>query len=255
MNGFITMAYRQVKRFVSTKSRLAMSVINPIMWIIFFGLGWSNVFNYPQAKAIFGGLNYLTYLASGMIAMTTIMSSFMGGMSVIWDKRFGFLKETLVAPASRAEVILGRAFGDSLVSVFQGLIVLIIVYLIAPQIRLLGFAPALAYGLMLSMCFTSLGLTIALKLSSMEGFQMVVNLITMPLLFLGGIFYPIDNLPEWIKVLAYVNPITYAVDGMRYSLTGVARFDPIMDTALLALLTAIAITLAMRSYANTTIED
>jgi ABC-2 type transport system permease protein len=249
------MTYRQLKRFVNARSRLMMSIINPIIWLVFFGLGWSNVFNFPGAKMIFGGLDYLTYLASGMVAMTIMMGSFISGVSVIWDKQFGFLKETLVAPVSRAEVILGRAFGDSLVTVFQGAVILFLMYFIAPNINLVGAAPALFYGLLLSMGFTSFGITLSLKLSSSEGFQMIVNLITMPLLFMSGVFYPIDNMPDWMKAVAYVNPMTYAVDGMRYWLTGVSRFDPLIDVGVLTVLTLVLAALAVRVYSKATIED
>ena len=255
MNGFLTMTYRQLKRFVNARSRLMMSIINPIIWLVFFGLGWSNVFNFPGARMIFGGLDYLTYLASGMVAMTIMMGSFISGVSVIWDKQFGFLKETLVAPVSRAEVILGRAFGDSLVTVFQGAVILFLMYFIAPNINLVGAAPALFYGLLLSMGFTSFGITLSLKLSSSEGFQMIVNLITMPLLFMSGVFYPIDNMPDWMKAVAYVNPMTYAVDGMRYWLTGVSRFDPLIDVGVLTVLTLVLAVLAVRVYSRATIED
>lgn len=255
MNGFLTMTYRQLKRFVNARSRLMMSIINPIIWLVFFGLGWSNVFNFPGAKMIFGGLDYLTYLASGMVAMTIMMGSFISGVSVIWDKQFGFLKETLVAPVPRAEVILGRAFGDSLVTVFQGAVILFLMYFIAPNINLVGAAPALFYGLLLSMGFTSFGITLSLKLSSSEGFQMIVNLITMPLLFMSGVFYPIDNMPDWMKAVAYVNPMTYAVDGMRYWLTGVSRFDPLIDVGVLTVLTLVLAALAVRVYSRVTIED
>jgi len=255
VNGFLTMTYRQLKRFVNARSRLMMSIINPIIWLVFFGLGWSNVFNFPGARMIFGGLDYLTYLASGMVAMTIMMGSFISGVSVIWDKQFGFLKETLVAPVSRAEVILGRAFGDSLVTVFQGAVILFLMYFIAPNINLVGAAPALFYGLLLSMGFTSFGITLSLKLSSSEGFQMIVNLITMPLLFMSGVFYPIDNMPDWMKAVAYVNPMTYAVDGMRYWLTGVSRFDPLIDVGVLTVLTLVLAVLAVRVYSRATIED
>lgn len=132
MDDFITMTYRQVKRFIAARSRLVMTLVNPILWTVFFGLGWNDIFNFPQARAVFSGLDYITYLASGMVAMTIIMNSFMSGMLVIWDKRFGLLKETLVAPTSRAEVVMGRVFGDSLVSVFQGLTILTFMYFIAP---------------------------------------------------------------------------------------------------------------------------
>lgn len=255
MNGFIVMTYRQLKRFASSRSRLVMSIVNPLIWIVFFGLGWSNVFNFPGAKTIFGGLDYLTYLASGMVAMTIMMGSFISGLSVIWDKQFGFLKETLVAPASRAEVILGRAFGDSLVTVFQGFIILAMMYFIAPQIRIVGAIPALAYGVILSMGFTSLGITLSIKLSSSEGFQMIVNLMTMPLIFMSGVFYPIESMPDWMKLVAHVNPMTYAVDGMRYWLTGIARFDPLVDIGLLSALTSVLILIAVRTYNKTTVEN
>jgi ABC-2 type transport system permease protein len=190
-----------------------------------------------------------------MVAMTIMMGSFISGVSVIWDKQFGFLKETLVAPVSRAEVILGRAFGDSLVTVFQGAVILFLMYFIAPNINLVGAAPALFYGLLLSMGFTSFGITLSLKLSSSEGFQMIVNLITMPLLFMSGVFYPIDNMPDWMKAVAYVNPMTYAVDGMRYWLTGVSRFDPLIDVGVLTVLTLVLAALAVRVYSKATIED
>lgn len=255
MNGFIVMTYRQLKRFASAKSRLVMSIVNPIIWIIFFGLGWSNVFSFPGAKIVFGGLDYLTYLASGMVAMTIMMGSFISGISVIWDKQFGFLKETLVAPASRTEVILGRTFGDSLVTVFQGFIILAMMYFIAPQIRIVGAVPALAYGMILSMGFTSLGITLSIKLSSTEGFQMIVNLMTMPLIFMSGVFYPIESMPDWMKMVAYVNPMTYAVDGMRYWLTGISRFDPLVDIGVLSVLTSVLILLAVGTYRKATVED
>lgn len=255
IKAFYVMVYRQVKRYVSARSRVLMTVVNPLIWVVFFGLGWSNVFNFPGATAIFGGLNYITYLASGMISMTIFMGSFISGVSVIWDKQFGFLKETLVAPAPRSAIILGRAFGDSVTTVIQGGMILALMFLIAPGLRVEGVIPALIYGLMLATGFTSLGITLSLKFSSTEGFQMIVNLLTMPLLFMSGIFYPISNMPDWMKAVAYVNPLTYAVDGMRYWLTGVSNFNPLYDVALLTILTLALTALAVRTFEKATIED
>ncbi|ABL78988.1 ABC transporter permease [Thermofilum pendens] len=255
MRGLATMVYRQVKRFVNARSRLVMSVVQPVTWLVFFGMGWSRAFSFPGARAMFGGLDYLSYLASGMVAMTIIMGSFMSGISVIWDKQFGFLKETLVAPASRAEIIIGRALGDSLVVVFQSLIIMALMFLVAPGLNPYGVLPAVGYGLLLSLGFASIGIALSTKITSMEGFQMIVNLVTMPLLFLSGIFYPINTMPDWMKVLAYLDPATYAVDGMRYCLTGVSSIDPRVDVGLLVALTSVFLVVAAKSFEKTTIED
>jgi len=255
MKGVVPMVYRQVKRFVNARSRLVMTIVQPLIWLVFFGMGWSRAFSFPGARAMFGGLDYLTYLASGMVAMTVMTGSFMSGVSVIWDKQFGFLKETLVAPASRAEVILGRALGDALVVNLQAMVILALVFLIAPVLNPAGVLPAFLYGLLLSLGFASFGIALSVKLSSMEGFQMIVNLITMPLLFMSGIFYPITTMPDWMKAIAYFNPATYAVDGMRYWLTGVSYFNPAEDIALLLALTAILLFIGVRSFERATIED
>ncbi|WP_218042153.1 ABC transporter permease [Infirmifilum lucidum] len=255
MRGVVPMVYRQVKRFVNARSRLVITIVQPLIWIVFFGMGWSRAFSFPGARALFGGLDYLTYLASGMVAMTVMTGSFMSGVSVIWDKQFGFLKETLVAPASRSEVILGRALGDALVVNIQAMIVLALLFLVAPGLNPGGVLPAFLYGLLLSLGFASLGIALSVKISSMEGFQMVVNLVTMPLLFMSGIFYPISTMPEWMKAAAYLNPATYAVDGMRYWLTGVSYFNPALDTALLLALTATLLFVGTRAFEKATVED
>ncbi len=255
MQAFLVMTYRQVKRFFSARSRLIMSIVNPLLWTIFFGLGWSGVFRTPMMRAVFGGLDYMTYLASGIVAMTITMGSFFSGLSVIWDRRFGFLKETLVAPAPRSEVILGRAFGDALTAVIQGLIVLLLMFAIAPGLRPVGILPALGYGLLLATGFSAFGIALAVKLSNVEGFQMIINLITLPLIFTSGAFYPVETMPEMLRYIAYVNPMTYAVDGMRYWLTGVSTFDPTLDVALLAVLSVVMMVAAAKVYEGATIEE
>ncbi|MGB9709777.1 MAG: ABC transporter permease [Infirmifilum sp.] len=255
MNGIIPMVYRQIKRFVNARSRLVMTIVQPILWLVFFGLGMSRAFSFPGASVMFGGLSYLSFLASGMVAMTIIVGSFMSGVSVIWDKQFGFLKETLVAPAPRAQIILGRALGDALVINLQAMIILALVYLIAPGLRIEGVVPVVLYGIVLSLGFASLGIALSVRLSSMEGFQMIVNLITQPLLFMSGIFFPLSTMPDWMRIIAYLNPATYAVDGMRYWLTGVSAFNPMEDVALLLVLTAVLLFLGVRSFEKATIED
>ena len=254
MSVVYVLAYRQLKRFLRARARIITSIVNPIIWIIFFGLGWANAFNFPMARMIFGGLDYLTYLSSGIVAMAVFSASFIAGISVIWDKQFGFLKEILVAPASRSGAIIGRILGDSIIAVIQGAIILGLSFTIAHSLRVSGVPQALGYSFILAIGFTSLGIILALKISSMEAFQMIISFLMLPLVFLSGAFYPIKFMPTWMKWIAYVNPLTYAVDGMRYYLTGVSSFDPLLDLGLLVALTIVFLVIAARLFEKTTIE-
>ncbi|MDI3474299.1 MAG: type transport system permease protein [Thermococcaceae archaeon] len=255
MEALTTMAYRQLKRFIRARSRVLGMVINPLIWLVFFGLGWSRVFDNPMAKMIFGGVDYLTFLAPGIFAMTVFNMSFIAGVSVIWDKQFGFLKEVLVAPASRKGSILGRIIGDSLVTLAQGAIILVLTYPLAESLKLSGFLPALGVGFLLSMAFSGFGVSLALKMESMEGFQMVMMVLMLPLTFLSGAIYPIDTMPGWMKALAYINPLTYAVDGARHFLVGasVAKFSLGVDLGVLTVLAALLVGLAMTEFERATI--
>lgn len=255
MEALTTMAYRQLKRFTRARSRVLGMIINPLIWLVFFGLGWSKVFDNPMARAIFGGVDYLTFLAPGIFAMTVFNMSFIAGVSVIWDKQFGFLKEVLVAPASRRGSILGRIIGDSLVTLAQGAIILVLTYPLAESLRLSGFLPALGVGFLLSMAFSGFGVSLALKMESMEGFQMVMMVLMLPLTFLSGAIYPIDTMPGWMKALAYINPLTYAVDGARHFLVGasVAKFSLGVDLGVLTVLAALLVGLAMTEFERATI--
>jgi ABC-2 type transport system permease protein len=276
------MVYRQVKRWFSARSRLVSTVLNPLVWIIFLGLGWGSVFSasgfggalpgipmppgfsisdliQKYFNTIFGGVDYLTFMVSGMASMSVFMASFIGGISVIWDKQFGYLKETLVAPASRKLVIAGRILGDAIVTTIQGLIIILLGFIIASGLRIAGVGIALIYLFFLAITFSSMGVVIALKLSSVEGFQMIVNLLTMPLMFMSGVFYPFATMPSWMQVIALYNPLSYAVHAVRYWLTGadvgLSSMTPVND--LLVLIAGAAILLLMAGFAfeKTSIEE
>ncbi|MDV3103733.1 ABC transporter permease [Thermococcus waiotapuensis] len=255
MRTFTTMIYRELKRFSRSRARVAGSLINPLIWLVFFGMGWSGVFNNPMAKGVFGGVDYLTYLVPGVFAMTVFNMSFMQGVTIIWDKQFGFLKEILVAPASRAEAILGRITGGSLMALIQGIILLTLSFALA-DLKLSGVLPALGLGFLVGVAIAGMGVAIALKMTSMEGFQMVVTMIMMPMTFLSGAIYPIDAMPGWMKALAYVNPLTYAVDGTRRYLVGgaIAKFSPAVEWGLLALLALAFSAIAVLEFEKATID-
>lgn len=253
MDAFFAMCYRQLKRFTRAKSRVIGSLLNPLVWLVFFGIGWSRAFDFPAAREIFGGMDYLSYLIPGVVSMTIFSGSFISGVTVIWDKQFGFLKETLVAPTSRSEAILGRIIGDSLTALVQGLLIMVL-SLGLVSLNLYGIIPTIIVGFILAMAFSSVGITLGLKINSQEGFHLIFGLLMQPLIFLSGAFYPIDAMPQWMKLLAYVNPLTYAVDSARYFLTGVSRFEIITDISILLILSVILVILAMYSFEKAVIE-
>jgi ABC-2 type transport system permease protein len=186
--------------------------------------------------------------------MTLFTAGFIGGVSVLWDKEFGFLKEILVAPASRAYAIIGRALGDSFSTIIQGFIILLAMFMIAPSLNVSGIIPTLLVGFAISLTFNSIGIIIASRMNSMEGFHLVVNLIMWPIIFLSGAFYPVDNFPEWIKPVIYINPLTYGVDASRYFLSGITKIS--IETDIIALVLTAVITLAIAAliFEKTTIE-
>ena len=236
MRVFATMVYRELKRFSRSRARVIGSVINPLIWLIFFGKGWAGVFNNPMARQLFGGVDYMTYLVPGIIVMTVFNMSFMQGITLIWDRQFGFLKEILVAPASRTEAIVGRTTGGAMVAMIQGVIILALSFALA-SLRVSGIIPSLGLSFLLGLATAGMGVAIALKMSSMEGFQMVIMMLLLPMTFLSGAFYPVSTMPGWMQWLAKVNPLTYAVDGTRYYLAGVApTFSLATDWGVLLLL-------------------
>ena len=251
MRAFSVMIYRQIKRFGRARSRVAGMIINPLIWLVFFGVGWSGVF---RGARVFGGVDYLTYLAPGIFAMTIFNQSFISGISVIWDKEFGFLKEVLVAPASRKESIAGRIVGDSIVATIQGLVILLLTFLLT-NLRLAGVIPSLAVGFLLAVAFSSFGVGIATRMESMEGFQMIMGVLMLPLIFLSGAIYPINVMPGWMMMLAYLNPLTYAVDSARHFLVGRgANFTILLDVSVLIILASVFLGVAMIAFERATIE-
>lgn len=211
-----TMWLREMIRFSRSKSRIIGALATPLFFLVILGTGFSSAF---QVRG--GGTFDKSYLAPGLIGMSVLFASLMGGVSIIWDREFGFLKEILIAPVSRFFVSLGKAIGGVTTAMIQGILIMIIARLIG--IHYVSFWGVLAgIGIMFisGIGFIGLGIAIASKIESHEGFQMVMSFLTMPLVLLSGAFFPIANLPGWLKALVYVNPLTYAVEALRYFLLG-----------------------------------
>ncbi len=248
------MWYRQIKRFLRARSRVIGSIIQPIFWLIFFGFGFSGTFRMMSPGGMNRSLDYLPFLVPGVVMMSVFFGSFMSGISVIWDREFGFLKEVLVAPVSRNATILGRALGDSTTSVIRGLLILMLASALAPGINFSQIPIVLISMILVALSFTSIGIIIGSKMRSMEGFQLINTFLSMPILFLSGAFYPVQTMPRWMRAIAMMNPLTYGVDGARIALTGTGTNSLWIDLIMLSLTSLVFISVSAWVFRKTTIE-
>jgi len=206
---------RQLKRYVRSRSRIIGSLGQPLLFLVALGYGLGPIFQ----KA--GQGNYLEFLAPGVIAMGILFTAIFSGMEIIWDKQFGFLKETLVAPVSRLNIMIGRTLGGATVATLQGIIVFLISIAVGFRPTNIAFLPvAFLVMVLIALFFTAMGTAIASLLEDMQGFQMIMNFLVMPIFFLSGALFPLTGLPSSIDIIARLNPLTYGVDGLRGALVG-----------------------------------
>lgn len=233
MNSFgavYTLWLREMKRFMRNKSRLIGSMALPALFLIVLGSGFGRVFRYG------GNVSYIEFIGPGIVAMSLLFSSMFGGLNVLWDRQFGFLKEILVAPVSRISIMAGKTLGTVCTSMVKGLVFL--VALLAGGLvkcDLCGVLLSLLFMFLVSASFVSLGIAFAARMSDPHGFQLVMNFIIMPVFFLSGALFPLDGLPGWLMILTRLNPLTYGVDGLRFALGGPYHFSPAFDLAALIL--------------------
>jgi len=225
---------RQIKRYFRSRARIIGSLGQPLLLLLALGFGFGPIYE----KA--GGGNYIQFLAPGIISMGILFTAVFSGIEIIWDKQFGFLKETLVAPVSRLKIMIGRTLGGGTVAVIQGIIIFIISLIV-------GFRPMNFYLLLLSfvfmaliaLFFTALGTAIASVLEDMQGFQLIMNFLLMPLFFLSGALFPLQGLPKAITAVASINPLSYGVDGLRGTLVNGAHFGLLTDFFVLSVITIV----------------
>ncbi|MBU6388548.1 ABC transporter permease [Patescibacteria group bacterium] len=247
MNAIYIMWLREVKRFVRSKSRIVGSLGQPILFLVALGYGLGPVF----AKA--GQGNYLQFIAPGVIGMSIIFSAIFNGMQVIWDRQFGFLKETMVAPVSRLSIMFGRTIGGATVASAQGTLVLILaIFAGFRPSSWFNIIPALVVMLLVALLFSSLGIMVASLLHDMQGFQLIMNFLVMPLFFLSGALFPLSNTSPVLFWVARFDPLSYGVDALRYFLIGTATFPLALDIGVLLGVTALF--LALGSYFFSRIE-
>jgi len=233
MNAIYILWLRQLKRYLRSRARVVASLGQPLLFLLALGFGLGPIFS----KA--GQGNYIQFLAPGVIGMTVLFTSVFSGIELIWDRQFGFLKETLVAPVPRILIMIGRTLGGATTALLQGLIVIAICLVAGFRPAHISLLPlAFAYMLLIALLFTAFGTAVASLLSDFQGFQLVMNFMVMPMFFLSGALFPLQSVPRVLKIIAAINPLTYGVDGLRHALIGVSYFGIATDLAVLSAFTA-----------------
>jgi ABC-2 type transport system permease protein len=241
MSAIYILWLRQLKRYLRSRARIIGSLGQPLLFLLALGFGFGPTF----AKA--GGGNYIQFLAPGIIAMGILFTAVFSGIEIIWDRQFGFLKETLVAPVSRLQIVLGRALGGATVAMIQGVVVFVICLLAGFRFHSVLLLPiALVFMFLIALLFTAIGTGIGSVLEDMQGFQLIMNFLVMPLFFFSNALFPVQGLPKPLQFIIHVNPLTYGVDGIRGAFSSVFVFGLGTDLVVLGVLTTIL--LALGSY-------
>ncbi|HEY2783800.1 MAG TPA: ABC transporter permease [Fimbriiglobus sp.] len=236
---------REVKRYLRSRTQVIASLGQPLMYLLVLGYGLGPVFE----KA--GRGNYLQFVAPGVVGMAILFSAIFSGVGLLWDRQFGFLKETLVAPVPRIQIMAGRTLGGATTALIQGTLVLIACLVSGFRPYNLATVPlGLLVMAMIAVVFASLGTAIGSTLRDMQGFQMVMNFLVMPIFFLSGALYPLNNLPGVLAVATRIDPLTYGIDGLRAVFIDQSQFGLAIDLAVLAAIASLFIGLGARAFSR-----
>ena len=234
---------RQMKRYVRSRSRVLGAIGQPILFLLALGYGLGSV--YKRA----GQGNYLEFLVPGIIIQTILFSGVFWGIQILFDKRLGFLKEMLVAPVSRIRILLGNALGGATISFLQGIFVLIISIALGFRPHDWAYMPvALLVMLVLCLALTSFGAGLASIVEDFQGFQGINNFIIFPLYFLSSALYPLTNVPTFLRILSEINPLSYCVDALRYTMIHQTHFGLVKDLLVLGATTVVCVIFAVNRF-------
>ncbi|HUI43588.1 MAG TPA: ABC transporter permease [Terriglobia bacterium] len=238
---------RELKRYVRSRAQIVASLGQPLLYLLALGFGLGPVFQKS------GNGSYLQFVAPGVIGMTVLFTSIFSGIGLLWDRQFGFLKETLVAPVPRMSVVLGKTLGGVTVALIQGSLVVVVCLAAGFRPRGLTAVPqAFLFMALIALVFAGLGTAIGSRLQDMQGFQLIMNFLVLPIFFLSGALFPLEHLPRALGVITSGDPLSYGIDGLRGTLIGRTHFGLPTD---LAVLGAVAVVLlSIGSYLFSKIE-
>jgi len=234
---------RDLIRHFRDKIRLLGSITRPVLWLLIMGTGLRAAFNVH-------GISYTHFIFPGIIAMNLIFAAMISTISIIWDREFGFLREILVAPIPRSSIVLGKALSGSTVAFIEGLFVLAFAPFIKINIPLVHLLLLLPLMFLIAFVCTSLGIVIAARMTSFEGFGVISNFVIMPMFFLSGAMFPIDNLPHWINFIIRLNPLTYGVDLLRWNTLGIRTFALYIDFLFLIIFSFIMLGIGVLEFSK-----
>jgi ABC-2 type transport system permease protein len=236
---------REIKRYLRSRAQIIGSLAQPALYLLVLGFGFGAVFQ--QA----GQGSYLQFVAPGVIAMGVLFTSIFSGIGLLWDRQFGFLKETLVAPVPRLTIMAGRTLGGATIAIIQGTLVLVVCLLVGFRPESWAAVPlALLFMALIAVVFAALGTAIGSTLKDMQGFQLIMNFLIMPIFFLSGALFPLNNLPTALTVATRLDPLAYGVDGLRGAFIGVSALGFGIDVSVLVVLSAVFLVLGAWAFSK-----
>ena len=265
--------YRDVLRYARDRTRLVASFAQPVLYLAIFGVGLSSALGSGfQASTGPGGhsIKYIQFIYPGVVSMAVLFIAMFSAMSVVWDREFGFLKEILIAPVGRGWVAVGKALGGATQAMIQGTIFLVLAPFVGVKLTALSVVETIPLLFVLAFSITTLGVAVAARVQSMQGFQMVINFMLMPMFFLSGSLFPLSSskLPGFIVVLSRLDPVAYGIAPVRYVLLSQAgmpskevtaltsltigswTIPTLLDTGFLCLFGVLMLGIAMRTFSR-----
>jgi ABC-2 type transport system permease protein len=241
VNAIYVLVARELIKFFRERARLVSTLARPVIWLFLVGGGMSRLVTPGE------GVSYMQFIFPGILGMTILFSSIFSSISIIWDKEFGLMKEILVAPVSRLSIVIGKALSGTIVSSIQSAIILMLFPLLGIKMGVMSILYVLAIAFLLSFTISSLGIIIATFYESFESFSAIMNFIVMPMFFLSGAMYPVNKLPEILKYISQINPLTYGIDALKHAMfqsSSMVDFSLITDLFVLSVQSIIFVTIA-----------
>lgn len=239
--GIYALWLREFIVFTRERSRIVTSIFSPILWLFAFGVGLGSSIK-------IGDLNYQLFIYPGILAQTILFSGVFYGVYIVWDRKIDILKAVLVAPLSRTSIFVGKVLGGCTDSMIQAFVMLLISFALGIHLTPIGFLFSLLFIFLLALSLVSTGLIIGSLMESPEGFNMVVSFLVFPLFFFSGALFPLDNIPFWLSIITYLDPVTYGVDGLRTVILGVSRFPFYVDLGVLAAFAAVMFAVGTKAF-------